>query len=205
MKKTTGFTLIEILIALTVFAVLATITSSSLYYAFNTRSRVAIQALHLNNLQLAVSIMQQDITQIVNRAIRGDEMHLFPALVGQNQYLEFTRAGYTNPASREKRSTLKRVALVCEDKQLIHRTWSMLDTPQRDNYQDKVLLADIENCHFNYLNKNNQLLHDWRPQQNAGDPNAELVPRAIQINLNFKDWGEMNMLFIIPGGLYASA
>ncbi|NYQ85965.1 GspJ family T2SS minor pseudopilin variant LspJ, partial [Escherichia coli] len=69
MIKNKGFTLIEILIALTVFAILATITSSTLYYAFNTRTRVNAQAERLNALQLAISIIQQDTSQTVERAI----------------------------------------------------------------------------------------------------------------------------------------
>ena len=53
MTRVKGFTLIEILIALTVFAILATITSSTLYYAFNTRTRVNEQSERLSTLQLA--------------------------------------------------------------------------------------------------------------------------------------------------------
>src|SRR5437660_10088382 len=109
MKKVKGFTLIEILIALTVFAILATLTSSSLYYAFNIRTRVNAQAERLNTLQLAISIIQQDISQTVERGVRGNEMRLFPVFIGRAKYLELTPDGHVNPDALETRSTLKRI------------------------------------------------------------------------------------------------
>ncbi|MBL7481003.1 type II secretion system minor pseudopilin GspJ [Legionella bononiensis] len=204
MKKYTGFTLIEILIALTVFAILATITSSTLYYAFNARTRVNEQAERLNSLQLAISIIQQDTTQTVERPIRGNEMRLFPGFVGQAQYLELTRDGVINPKSIEKRSSLKRIALVCQDGTLIRRTWSSLDPLDRNIYEDKELVNNLSDCYFNYLNQNLQVLSEWREQALAQNQRKEPLPKAIQINLKLNDWGKLNLLFIIPEALYAT-
>lgn len=203
MIKIKGFTLLEILIALTIFAIIATITSSSLYYAFSTRTRVNEQANRLNKLQLAISIMEQDTRQIVDRATRGNEMQLFPTLVGRPEYMEFTRDGLTNPNSKEKRSTLKRVALTCVDGKLIRRTWKSLDPVDRNTYQDRVLIDQIEECYFSYLNHNLQSLSEWREQTFAGGRHAEILPTALQINITLNVWGKMNLLFIVPEGLYA--
>lgn len=202
MNKLKGFTLIEILIALMVFAILATITSSTLYYAFNARTRVNLQAERLNTLQLAISLMQQDTSQIVERAIRGNEMRLFPVFVGQEKYLELTRDGMINPKSLEKRSTLKRIALVCQKDQLVRRTWASLDPKDRNAYEDKVLLDNLKSCNFKYLNQTLQVLSEWREQAVSQDQRKEPFPKAIQVNLILNDWGEMNLLFIIPEALY---
>lgn len=203
MHKKNGFTLIEILVALSIFAVLATITSSSLYYAFNTRQRVNEQANQLNQLQLAISILEQDTTQMIARGIRGNEMRLFPTIIGQSQYLEFTRDGAINPESIEKRSTLKRIALVCIDDKLVRRTWSVLDPVDHNDYNDHVLLDKLSDCQFAYLNKTLQSLSDWRAQSVDQNQRAEPFPKAIQLKLTYKELGKMNLLFIIPGALYA--
>lgn len=199
-----GFTLLEILIALTIFAILATITSSSLYYAFNTRNLVNIQANRLNELQLAISIIEQDTLQIADRAIRGNEMREFPLLVGQSEYVEFTRDGIVNPQNLEKRSTLKRVALLCIDGSLIRRTWSTLDPLDRNQYVERILISNVEKCAFNYLNRNQQSLSEWRAQAVNEDKQAELFPKALQINLTLTDWSSINLLFIIPQAVYAA-
>ncbi|HHT0591590.1 TPA: GspJ family T2SS minor pseudopilin variant LspJ [Legionella anisa] len=203
-KKLNGFTLIEILIALSIFAILATITSSVLYNAFTTRARVNEQSERLNELQLAISLIQQDTRQTVERPIRSNEMQLLPPFIGQKNYVEFTRDGNINPASIEKRSTLKRVAYVCQQGTLIRRTWSSLDIINQKSYEDKLLLNRLTNCHFGYLNQNLQILPEWREQAITLNQRKEPFPKALQFNMTLQDQGEMNLLFILPGALYAS-
>jgi general secretion pathway protein J len=204
MKQTKGFTLLEILIALTIFAILATITSSSLYYAFNTRNLVNLQADRLNELQLAISIIQQDTLQIADRAIRGNEMREFPIIVGQAEYMEFTRDGITNPKNLEKRSALKRVAFACLNGALVRRTWDTLDPIDRNKSEDRTLISNLDKCTFSYLNQNLQSLPEWRAQAVNEEQQPELFPKAIQINLTLKDWDSINLLFTIPQALYAA-
>jgi general secretion pathway protein J len=202
-KKEQGYTLIEILIALAVFAILATITASSMYYAFNTRARVTEQADRLNALQLALILIQRDTEQIVIRNVRGNDMQIFPAFEGKPQYLELTRAGFANPNSDEKRSILKRVAILCQNNKLVRRTWASLDTADRKTYRDRILIANLGNCKFTYLNQNLQILNEWRANAVQQDQRAEPLPKAIQMNLTLNHWGNINYLFVIPEALYA--
>ena len=204
MKHSRAFTLIEILIALMVFAILATVTASSLYHAFNTRSRVNAQAERLTSLQLAISLMQQDFIQVVERPVRGNDMSLFPAFIGQEQYVEFTRDGLINPGAIEQRSSLKRIALLCDGGQLLQRTWSSLDSPDRNHYEDRVLMEKISDCHFNYLTRTLQTLTQWREQAISQNQIREPLPKAVQVNFTVENWGELNMLFLIPGAVYAT-
>lgn len=197
-----GFTLLEILIALAVFAVLAGISSSAMYYAFNTRARVTEQAERLNQLQLTITLLQRDIEQSINRPVRGNEMHISPAFVGEPQYLELTRTGHINPFSQEKRSSLRRIALLCQGPQLIKRSWESLDTANRKNYEDRVLLNNLESCQFAYLNQNLEILTSWQPNAVAQNQRPEPLPKAIRLSLNLKDWHKMSYLFTIPAALY---
>ncbi|MGQ3889530.1 type II secretion system minor pseudopilin GspJ [Legionella sp. CNM-1927-20] len=202
-KSNSGFTLLEILIAIAVFAILATLTSSALYYAFNTRARVTEQADRFTSLQLAISLLERDSLQVVNRPVRGNEMHLFPAFIGQASYLEFTRGGLANPNSIEKRSTLLRVGLLCKDNQLIRRTWPSLDPANKDQHEDRVLLDNLTKCHFAYLNKSLQVLPSW----NVGTGELEQVeplPKAIQLTLTINQRDKLSLLLPIPKANYAS-
>ncbi len=202
-RKVQGFTLIEILIALSVFAIMATLTGSSMYYAFNTRARVTEQADRLNALQLALILIQRDTEQMVVRNVRGNDMQLFPALDGQPQFFEFTRAGFANPDSKEKRSILKRIMILCQSDKLVRRTWSSLDTTNRKAFRDRVLLSNLSNCKFKYLNQNLQVLNEWRANAVQQNQSAEPLPKAIQMNLTVNNWGNINFLFPVPGALYA--
>lgn len=204
-KSQTGFTLLEILIALAVFAVIAVITSSSLFTAFNTRSKVNMQADRLNQMQLGMSLIQRDLQQVIAREVRGDEMRMFPILVGLPGYLEFTRDGLINPGSLQKRSTLKRLALICNKDTLTRRSWLTLDTPKRASYQDKIIFENLSSCQFSYINRNLQTFREWRENMVNQEERPEPFPKAIQLNITFNDWGNMNLLFLIPEAVYGKA
>jgi general secretion pathway protein J len=204
MNKNKGYTLLEIMIALAVFAILATITASSMQQAFSTRARVNVQANQLNNLQLALTLITKDTEQLLERAIRGDEMHDFPPFIGQENYLEFTRGGLVNPEGIELRSTLQRVAYLCMNRKLIRRTWEHLDTPTRKQYEDRLLLDNLDDCTFAYLAHNHQIMAEWQAYAIQQNQMRETLPVAIQLNLTLHDWGNMNLLFPIFEALYAS-
>lgn len=203
MKTNCGYTLLEVLVALTVFAILSTITASAMYNAFNTRERVNIQANQLNTLQVAMALLGRDTEQIIERSVVANEMHQFAPFVGESKYMEFTRGGSVNPIGVEHRSTLKRIAYVCAGTKLVRRSWETLDAPIRKNYQDKVLLDNLEECSIAYLSNSRQILSEWRPYAVQQTQKKETLPIAIQFTLTVADWGNMNLLFVIPGALYA--
>lgn len=197
-----GYTLIEILIALAVFAILASLSTSAMYHAFTTRSRVTMQADKLNALQLVMTIVQRDAEQIIDRAIRVKDMRLAPSFIGKPHYIEFTRDGIVNPHSREKRSTLKRVAYRCINDKLIRRSWEALDTPTPDKFSDRILLDNLKRCQFAYLARNRQVLASWASNALQQNQKKEPLPTAVQIDLELEAWGNMNLLFIVPEALY---
>jgi len=202
MKKNRGFTLLEVLIALTVFVILATVTTSAMYHAFNTRAIVTRQADRLSTIQLAMALIQRDTQQITERSVRGNQLQLIPAFIGQSQYLEFTRGGDVNPDDH-LRGTLIRIAFLCQNGQLVRRSWEAPDTPNRYKYKDKVLLNKLDQCRFAYLSHDLQVISEWRENALRQNQRKESLPTAIQFTLNLKDWGNMSLLFIIPEALYA--
>ncbi len=204
MRKTRGFTLLEILIALSVFAILATITAFAMQHAFNTRTRVTSQSDRLNSLQLTMTLVNRDTQQLMPRAILGNELHEFAAFIGQADYLEFTRGGALNTNTRTPSSTLVRVAYLCKNGSFIRRRWNTLDGPNRSNYQDTPLLDNVSECSFNYLTRDKQILPFWESYALRPDQKQEKLPTAIQLTLNLNDWGNMSLLFIIPGALYVT-
>ena len=203
MKKVQGFTLIEILVALTIFAIIASITSSTLYYAFNTRQRVNEQSERLGELQIAISLFAQDTRQIVERAIRGDEMQMYPIFSGQNDYLEFTRGGFSNPDSAKKRSHLTRIAYVCEGNALKRKTWATLDPVKRAQVESsQILLKNLKTCQFEYLNQTLQVFSEWRTDAVNQNQIREPLPQAIKLNFSVQHSDELNLLFPLAGALY---
>lgn len=202
--KPLGYTLIEVMIALIVFAVIAVISSSVLYHVFTLRDRVAKQATQLSELQLVMTLFEHDMVQLVPRSVRSNDMHLFSSYIGTNQYIEFTRGGLINPQSFAKRSGLKRIAYLCRSGTLIRRAWDVLDTTDRHRFEDKILLTNLTECSFSYISRYQQVLSEWRASALEPDQKSQILPSGVGLTLNPHGWGKMTFMFVIPEGLYAA-
>src|SRR5690554_7547150 len=94
--KMRGFTLLEVLIAVAITAMIGVGATQLLTNVIDSRQAIEIRAEQLASLQRFNMIVSRDMEQIINRPIRdeyGDEQ---PALMLESgQYLlEFTRAGW---------------------------------------------------------------------------------------------------------------
>lgn len=194
-KNSPGFTLIELLIALAIFAIMAMIISSVLYTVFQARDRVNQHSDRLAQLQFAIVLMQRDFEQISMRKITDENNYTSGALLGDETQLEFTRAGFINPLFQEQRSTLQRVAYSVKDNNLYRQSWQSLDRKNDTKSEKRVLLEHIKQLNFGYLTAENQVQHNWSSLRDRG------LPRAIQVNLQLSDWGNMSLLFAIPSGV----
>lgn len=198
-----GYTLIEVMIALSVFAIIAGLSASVMIHVFDIRERVALQANQLGDLQWVLTFLNHDTAQFVPRTVRSGDLQIFPAFMGEAHVVEFTRGGLSNPNAMAKRSTLKRVAYLCKKSQLIRRSWESLDTPRRTHYEDKILLKDLSQCAFSYVSGYHQTVSEWRMARVEKRQKVEIFPVAIQLTINPFGWGKMTLLFVLPEGLYA--
>ena len=198
-----GFTLLELLIALAIFVIIATITTSVMYYAVTTRDRINKHADNLSALHVAITLLQHDLAQIVERPVRSTKEQLLPAFIGLANYIEFTHGGMGNPQSILKRSSLQRIAWSCQNNQLIRRSWPALDTVNHQHYAEQIFLTDLVACNFAYLDYSLQVLPKWRA--NAIQQKPEPFPKAVRLTISQKLKANMLiLLFIIPEALYAT-
>lgn len=196
-KKHEGFTLVEILIALVIFAVVGIMATVGLSAVLKARDRSNIQMQNIQQMQLAFIIMKQDFSQMAARPVIDNTGNQSPALVEQVNYIEFTRAGYINPLMALPRSTLQRVAYIFKNHQLIRRSWPVLDRAPDTQASDKVLLTGLDAVRFNFLDNNKQFTLIWPPASNGQNVQKQL-PAGIKIDFNFKKLGSMAYLFLIP-------
>src|SRR5262249_20378098 len=151
-----GFTLVELLIAITIFAIMSTITTSALYNAFTTRDRLALESKRNSALQLAFVLIERDITQIIDRKIMN-EKGVFPAVFGQESQLEFSRGGIINPRFTKKQSTLQRITYQLSKGRLIRFSEIALDTDRENPKTKTLLLQHVTSLSFSYIDKHKQI------------------------------------------------
>jgi len=189
-----GFTLLELLIASIIFAIMALMAYGGLDNVIRN-SQSSKQALkRLQEIQQTVSVLNRDLTQIIRRDIRdeyGNRQDYLTTANNIDNLVEFTRGGRVNPANL-LRSSLLRVAYRFEEEKLIRLQWPQLDRAPGMEAKQTVLLEEIEEVKLRFLDQRAEWQEQW-PPLNAGVIPAELL--AIEIRLQLKDWGEIRRLY----------
>lgn len=189
-----GFTLIELLIALTLFAILSSLTTLLLQNALRTEQALKANSESTQQLEQAVILITQSTRNLVPRAVRGNELHLFPPMIGEPQLLELSQLLNQNPDGEQRQANIIRVAYLCKDNQFIRRRYLQLDTLNRHNYTEQVLLKNLKTCLFSYYDFNLKQLNHWIID--TPPPNIKL-PDAIEWKIQFKNSAPIQFLFPI--------
>jgi len=189
---TRGYTLVEVLIAVLVFAVLA----SSAYMALNGLSRAAMahrqHSADLAALQMTVARMDADIRQLVTRAVRAGDGSRESALTGQRFELTGTRAGWANPAGLD-RGSLQRFSWRLDNNELVRVSWPVTDTvPGSQAIMDPVF-DPIERLELRYRDSAGR----WHEQWPIAAAQIEALPVAIEVRLTGQGFGSIRRLLVL--------
>jgi len=200
-KRQTGFTLLELMVALGIFALLAAMAYSGLNSVMTARKVTEQHAQRLSQLQMTFLWLGRDIEQGIDRPIRDEYAQVQPAMEGveTGRYqLEFTRTGWNNPAGRA-RSNLQRVAYGLRDDKLIRAYWNVLDRAQDSQPLESVLLDGVDKLELRFLDASNAWQLSW-PNTLAGGAANTALPKAVEVTLETKAEGRITRLFQVPGG-----
>jgi general secretion pathway protein J len=193
-----GFTLLELLVALAIFGLLATMSYSGLRVVMTQQSGTELAADQLSELQKLYLVMQRDIEQVVERSIRDEYGDQQPPLIGA-ETLQLTRAGWRNPVGRQ-RSNLQRVGYALEDQRLVRYSWIVLDRAQDSEPLVQLLTEAIDQLQFRYLGGDNEWKEQWPDTESSAAPSIVPVslPRVVEVTLEHEKYGPIVWLFQLP-------
>lgn len=109
MSKQLGFTLLELLVAVAIFALLGVGSYRLLASTIATREASKTHDMALVQLQRTFTIMNRDMAQAVGRSVRDQYGDAQPALLLKNNTLELTRMGVPNPLQQVRSEDRKSV------------------------------------------------------------------------------------------------
>jgi len=195
-----GFTLLELLIALAIFALVAAMAYGGLNTMLRTTDGMEARADALRAIQLGWLWVDRDLEQFLDRPIRneyGDRLAALRVGTPDGDLIEFTRAGWSNPLG-EARSSLQRVAYRLEDDILYRRWWLVLDRAQDSAPVEEPLLEGVTEVEIRVLDDQRRWQAQWPPLDQ--DPEAPPArPLAIELRLHTGAFGELRWLFRLPG------
>ena len=198
-----GFTLLELLVALAIFGLLAAMSYGGLQAVLVQQSHTEQAADRLGELQKMYLVMQRDIEQIVPRIVRDEFGDAQQPLIGGDT-LRLTRGGWRNPAGRQ-RSTLQRIGYAYEEQQLVRYSWSVLDRAQDSEPLKQPLIEDVERLQLRYLESNDVWKEQWPDEADLVDNEVAegllglpALPKAIEVTIEHKMHGTLVWLFQLP-------
>ncbi len=192
MRRASGFTLLEILIALFIFTILSMILVSALHNVIGISATTKHHAEQLRRTQMALLIIKRDIEQALDRPIINASGRQEAALVGAPQRIVFTHTGLANPSDL-LRSVFQRTSYEYREQGLWRVIWPVLDQAPQTESHERLILEEVESARFEFLDKDGRFQSGWPvPGQ------QEVLPKAIRLTFTLKGWGNISQLYIIP-------
>jgi general secretion pathway protein J len=111
---------------------------------------------------------------------------------------EFTRAGWSNTAGQQ-RGTLQRVSYALVDDVLKRSYTTALDTVQGTKPQIQDLFGSVKTIQLRYLDGNQVWQSQWPPPSLPSPESLWTRPVAVEITIEFKDWGRIRRLIEVAG------
>ncbi|HNP36454.1 MAG TPA: type II secretion system minor pseudopilin GspJ [Woeseiaceae bacterium] len=193
-----GFTLIEVLVALAIFALMSVMAYQALGQSLDNADLLGKRMDRLESIQRTMNLLGRDITQAAPRPVRDpfdDSLRpAFSVRPGTEFALEVTHNGWPNPAGLP-RSTQQRVAYRIEDGALIRLNWNVLDPAISSEPNATTLLDDVEGIYFRFFLGNGQWTEQWPPQGAGGLAGMRMRPSLVEVVLTLNDTGELQRFF----------
>jgi general secretion pathway protein J len=213
--RTAGFTLLELLVALFIAALMFAMGYGAINQALKSHSALQDQQARLMELQSAMRVIEQDFVQLEPRPIRAPTGYTYqpalqaPAVLatagtgGTGQPLAaLTRGGWNNPAGQQ-RPGLQRVAYFYDNGTLRREYWTVLDPTQTSTTVKRDLMTHLKSVKFRFMDEAHQWQELW-PENTvqggfANEMSLRSRPIAVEITLETEDWGKLVRLVEIPG------
>jgi len=197
-SQNSGFTLMEILVALTIFAVIGVLSAQLINRTLSNQDRITERGERLAEVQRAMMLLKRDIMQITARPVRdllGDAKA--SVLIGNDGLMEFSRLGWRNPL-RQQRAEVQRVTYMVQDGDLYRAWWPVLDRAPDTEPVLQRLLPEVGQIEFFALDSFGDEHSYWPllPVEEEGVEEPRLV--AIILRLDSKPFGVVERIWPVP-------
>jgi general secretion pathway protein J len=185
-----GFTLVELMIALLIFGMLAAAGVGLLRFSVAAQAATKERLDALAADRRVEALMASDAAQAVPRVTRNAAGDPVQAFEGDGSGFTLVRAGI-DPLNNVARPSLQKVGYRLEGAALTRRSWPMLDGTEPN--APSVLARDVAGVQLRYRSRDG-----WREVWDPVRP--DLLPRAVELIVRPMRGPEMRYLFLVGAG-----
>ena len=191
-----GFTLVELLIAMVIVAVIGVIALTGLSTVLQQQAIAEERSQRWRDIQFAMHVITQDLAQLHPRAARDESGETWKPsfLVGVTEQfaVELSRGGWANPAGLPRGHVL-RVAYDWEESAntLVRFHWPAMDRTLTTPPARTELLTGVEDIQIRLLDRNGQWHVEWPPLDMPAPDSLVMPPRLVEFNLFLEDFGHL--------------
>jgi general secretion pathway protein J len=193
-KRNRGFTLIEILIAISIFAIMSAFAYRALSSILNARERVAQENQKWREVSTFFARLEADLANAVPRDIRNSNNLVAAPFVGNATFandsegqLMFTRMGL--PGASGTLAAPQRLGYRVKQGNIEELVWPVLDQGPRTLPAVYALLGGVNSLALRYMDRNKAWQGSWPPPLNNATTAAQAIPIAVEVALTL-DSGE---------------
>ena len=191
-REEKGFTLIELMIALLIFGMLAAAGVSLLSFSIKAQAGSKMRLEDVAEVRRLFVMLSQDLAQAVPRTTRGQGGEQEAAFIGgdASRTLSYVRAGVSSSLDRPS-STLQRV-----DWAIANGTLQRTARPMVDGGADldpAIIVTAIEKISIRFREKG-----EWRDRWTPTNPRE--LPRAVELTFERKGSAPITQLFLVGTG-----
>ena len=200
-KPQGGLTLLELIVAVGVFALFSVMAYGALNRILDQRDQIEEKREYWRALSLAFLRMEEDMAQARARPVRDIDGTTLPSLRGQptdtralaDPTLELTRGGVL-VFGEGVRSDLQRVGYRLEDNVLLRLTWPVLDRAPQTKPFESPLLRDVETFEVRFYSLGGNWIDVWPVEELS-----EELPRGVEVTLTLTNGNEFKRVFFVNG------
>lgn len=214
MRTNKGFTLIEILVALFIFAIMGVLAAKSLQDIIRVHNHLKARDRQTMEVIMTMTLLRRDMNNAIDRPVLNADGQKSGAFLGSGNAITFTRAGILNPFDKSRQSNMMRMEYELDGDKFVRLTWSVLDAVPDTKPAKQVLLNDVSDISWQFIASNGKKASSWpMPKQNNSDAQQQDIqtqqatqimpiaplPKAAMMVMHLKNQGVITGVFPIPG------
>lgn len=206
-QRQAGFTLIEMLISLFIFALISTGTMMALHGALRGKTQMDVKVERLQQIDTARALIRADMAALTLRPVRDEfgnfERYSLQSETGQSEtglsetgqsktgtLLRFTRTGRANPAGLAPRGDVQRLAYVFEQGALVRKVLTQANPAPDSPTIERPLITGLTGAAVSFVVNDQEV-----PGLSVLTSSTQTAPAVMKLALIYENGDTLQQVF----------